>query len=96
MQMNRCWFCGSTTRLGVVAKQLPQGGGVVKLGAYCRCKACNARGPLVSESETEYARDLRLTDEKRKELIDKAVTAWNRADNCESGLPLFCAAKEDK
>lgn len=89
--MNRCWFCGSTTRLGVVVKQLPQGGGMAKLGAYCRCKACHARGPLVSDGETNYARDLRLTEDARQKLIDEAVVAWNRAESRESGLPLFDA-----
>lgn len=94
MQMNRCLFCGSTTRLRVVVKQLPQGGGIAKLGAYCCCKACHARGPLVSDGETNYARDLRLTKDAKQLLIDKAVTAWNRAENCESGLPLFDGASK--
>lgn len=86
MQMKHCRFCGETLRLGVVTKWLGRDG---RVGAYARCKRCNARGPLVSLDGMKLdVRNERLSGKGKEHLIEIAVKAWNEGVD-DAPLPLF-------
>lgn len=89
MQMNPCHFCGETSRLGVQTKWLGREG---RVGAYARCKRCNARGPIVTiEGLVLDMRNEHLSNDGKEELRKLAVEAWNGGMKTkqEEGLPLF-------
>ena len=89
MQMNPCHFCGETSRLGVQTKWLGRYG---RVGAYARCKRCNARGPIVTlEGVVLDVRNERLSQGRKEALRELAVDAWNGGMNRKpiEGLPLF-------
>ena len=86
MQMMPCRFCGESSRLGVVTKWLGREG---RVGAYARCKKCNARGPLVCLDGVRLdVRNERLSGEGKEHLIGMAVKTWNDGVKPDP-MPLF-------
>lgn len=100
MQMNPCPFCHEKSRLGVVVKQLrTETSGYVHYGAYCRCKKCKARGPLVRLNTLFDVRNERIGSEKRSVLVNMAIDGWHSFTSDPhgtDGLPLFETKGETK
>lgn len=100
MAMNPCPFCHEKNRLGVIVKQLRTGtAGYVHYGAYCCCKKCRARGPLV-RLETHFdVRNEHIGRDDRRVLINMAIDGWHSfasAPQGADGLPLFEKKGEKK
>lgn len=93
--MRPCPFCTSTKNT-VIVKTLRNGAYYGTFAAYGYCRTCKARGSLVKHNDTHDIRNVRITDEGRANLVERAIDAWNGIRSAEDCLPLPLFENTDK